>query len=250
INIHVLKKEFKSAHEFCTRQLNIIKDSNTARAVIHNIQAQLFSAQKNLEKAKQFFTKAIGADPQLTEPYNALAKLYLSNKENDKALEQYESLLKINPDNAFAHMMIGTIYDQEKKYEKAAAHYGMALKINPDYAPAANNLAYYLAVHTQDFDKALELARNAKEKFPEDPAIADTLGLVYFQKGLYENAATEFIDALKKLTDNAEIHFHLGRTYAKKGENQLAKKYLSRALELSNDFEGHEEAKQLINELN
>jgi hypothetical protein len=35
-----------------------------------------------------------------------------------------------------------------------------------------------------------------------------------------------------------------------KGENKLAKKSLSRVLELSNDFEGHEEAKQLINELN
>jgi len=147
-------------------------------------------------------------------------------------------------------MMIGTIYDSEKEYEKAVYHYRQALNIDPDYAPAANNLAYHLAVRTDDIEKALELARSAKEKFPEDPAIADTLGVVYYQKGLYGNAETEFTDALKKLPNNAIIHFHLGRNYEKKGELQLAKKSLNRALELSNNFEGYEEAKLLIKALN
>ncbi len=147
-------------------------------------------------------------------------------------------------------MMIGTIYDSEKKYEKAADHYRLALEIDPDYTPAANNLAYHLAAHTNDIEKALELARRAKEKFPEDPAIADTLGLVYYQKGLYGNAETQFSDALVKLSNNATIHFHLGRTYAKNGKKQLAKESLKRAVELSNNFEGYKEAKQLLAELN
>jgi len=250
INIHVLKKELKKAHELCTRQLKIVEGNNNSKAIIHNIQARLFLEQKNPEKAQQFFTKAIKTNPQLAAPYDALAKLYLSNKENNKALDQYHSLLKINPDNAYAHMMIGTIYDSEKKYDEAANHYRQALKINPDYTQAANNLAYHLAVHTQNFEEALELARRAKEKFPEDPAIADTLGLVYYQKGLYGNAEIQFKDALKKLPGNADIHFHLGRNYAKKGDNQLSKKSLTRALELSNDFDGHKEAKKLIDELN
>ena len=107
-----------------------------------------------------------------------------------------------------------------------------------------------MVARTNEIEKALELARRAKEKFPEDPAIADTLGLVYYHKGLYGNAEIEFTDALTKLSNNATIHFHLGRTYAKKGEKQLAKKSLKKAFELSNDFEGYEEAKQLLGELN
>ena len=57
------------------------------------------------------------------------------------------------------------------------------------------------------------------------------------------------MDALKKLSDNPNVHFHLGRNYAKKGEKELSKKSLKRALELSNDFEGVKEAKQLLAEL-
>jgi tetratricopeptide (TPR) repeat protein len=250
VRIHVLNKEFDKAHEFCSSQLNIVEENNSAKAIVYNTQAQIFLQQKNPAKAKQFFLQAIKANPKFISPYNAIAKIYLSNKEKDQAIEQYNSILKINPDNAFAHMMLGTIYDSEKKYDKAADHYSLALDIQPDYAPAANNLAYHLAVRTNEIDKALELARKAKANFPEDPAIADTLGLIYYKKALYKNAESEFTDSLKKLSGNAVVNFHLGRNYAKLEEKELAKKYLKNALKIDKNFEGHQEAEKLIAMLN
>ena len=142
--------------------------------------------------------------------------------------------------------MLGTIYDSEKQYSKAADHYTLALEVKPDYAPAANNLAYHLAVRTNEIDRALELARKAKENFPEDPAIADTLGLIYYKKALYKNAESEFTDSMKKLSGNAVVNFHLGRNYAKLGEKQLARKYLNNALKIDKNFEGYQEAEKLI----
>jgi len=249
VRIHVIKKEFNKAHDACNNQLNIVEENSAAKAIIYNTQAQIFLQQKNIAQAKQFFLKAMEANPEFISPYNALAKIYLSNSEKDKAIEQYHSILKINPDNAFAHMMLGTIYDSEKQYDKAADHYQKALEIKPDYVPAANNLAYHLAVRTNEIDKALELARKAKESFPEDPAIADTLGLIYYQKGLYQNAESEFTDSLKKLSDNAIVNFHLGRTYAKLEKKQLAKKYLKQALKIDKEFEGYREAKDILSNL-
>ena len=146
-------------------------------------------------------------------------------------------------------MMIGTILEGEKDYEKAADYYRKALDINPDYAPAANNLAYHLATRANEVEKALSLIRKAKEKYPEDPAIADTLGVVYYLKGLYGNAETEFSDALKKMPDHPIILFHLGRTYVQKKEKDLARKYLKRAIELDPEFDGSEEANRLLAEL-
>jgi tetratricopeptide (TPR) repeat protein len=246
VRIHVVKKEFTKAHDFCSKQLNIVEENSAAKALVYNTRAQIFLQQRDPAKAKELFLQAIKANPKFISPYNALAKIYLSNKEKDKAIEQYQSILEINPENPFAHMMIGTIYDSEKQYEKAAEHYGKALAIKPDYAPAANNLAYHLAVRTNEIDKALELARKAKENFPEDPAIADTLGLIYYQKGLYKNAESEFIDSLKKLSNNAIVNFHLGRTYVKLEKKQLAEKYLKTALKLDNKFESYKEAEKLI----
>jgi Tfp pilus assembly protein PilF len=76
----------------------------------------------------------------------------------------------------------------------------------------------------------------------------------YYAQKEYKKAEIELKNAIKIDPQYVQANYLLAETMVKlgnlKGENKLAKKSLSRALELSNDFEGHEEAKQLINELN
>jgi tetratricopeptide (TPR) repeat protein len=77
----------------------------------------------------------------------------------------------------------------------------------------------------------------------------DTLGWVYYNKGLYGNAIGEFNDSIAKLPDNATIRYHLGLAYYKKGENDKAKAALEKALSLDGSFDGAEEAKRILEEL-
>ena len=93
-------------------------------------------------------------------------------------------------------------------------------------------------------------AKIAKEKFPDDPAIMDTLGLAYYKKQLYGNAVGEFSESLKSIPDNPIVHYHLGLAYNKKGDVALSKKELSKALELNNKFPGAQKAQTLLAELN
>ena len=78
----------------------------------------------------------------------------------------------------------------------------------------------------------------------------DTLGFAYYKKGLYGNAVSEFNDSLKKIPDNPIVHYHLGLAYNKKGNIELARKEIARALEINKDFPGAEKAKILLDELN
>jgi tetratricopeptide (TPR) repeat protein len=146
-------------------------------------------------------------------------------------------------------MILGLIYGQQNQLDLAEQHYRKALEINPDFAPAANNLAYILAEKNKNLNEALELARKAKEILPEDPGIMDTLGWVYFRKGLYESAIVEFAESLEKLPENVMVRYHLGMAYYKKGDRALAKKELEKALSLNEKFDGAEEAKQILSEL-
>jgi tetratricopeptide (TPR) repeat protein len=77
----------------------------------------------------------------------------------------------------------------------------------------------------------------------------DTLGLIYFKKGLYDIAIQEFTDSLEKIPDNPIIHYHLGRAYYKKGNKELARVELEKALSLDDSFDGSEEARQILSEL-
>ena len=76
----------------------------------------------------------------------------------------------------------------------------------------------------------------------------DTLGLVYYKKGLYDNAIGEFNDSIAKLPDNATIRYHLGLAYYKKGENEKARAALEKALSLDGPFDGAAEARRILEE--
>ncbi len=249
VRVHVAKKEYNKALSMCEKQLPLVKDNKRDKAVIYHIQGQVYAAMKEPERVKEFYNKAIETDPEFVEPYNALAKIHMANKDMKMAFDLYSSVLKINPDNPFSHMMIGIIYDKEKKYNQAAEHYQKAIDIDANYTLAINNLAYHLATRTKDIDKAMALIKTAKQILPDDPYIADTFGVVYYEKGLFGNAVVEFLDASQKLPNIAEIHFHLGRAYFKKGEKDNAKVSLKKALELNQKFEGIAEARKILKEL-
>ena len=145
-------------------------------------------------------------------------------------------------------MLLGTIYDMRKNPEMAEKHYREALGIRPDFAPAANNLAYLLVDQDKDMEEALALARQAKEKLPQDPNVMDTLGLVYYKRGLYDSAISEFNDSIEKAPDKAAVHYHLGLAYHQKNDNARARAAFEAALSLDDKFPGADEAKKWLKE--
>jgi tetratricopeptide (TPR) repeat protein len=146
-------------------------------------------------------------------------------------------------------MGLGIIYDSQKKYDKAKEYYQKALKINPKFTPAANNLAYLYAERGENIDEALTLAQSAKEQFPDDPHISDTLGWVYYKKDIFTRAITYLKEANEKITDNPVIRYHLGMAYFKNGDKEDAKRELKKALELDPKFPGAEEAKNTLTQM-
>ena len=77
----------------------------------------------------------------------------------------------------------------------------------------------------------------------------DTLGLVYYKKGLFDSAIGEFTDSLEQLPDNAVVHYHLGMTYYKKGDKNSARIAIEKALSLNQEFDGADEARQILSNL-
>jgi tetratricopeptide (TPR) repeat protein len=246
IRNNIAQKKYTIAHTLCKKQLERATDKPKLVCAIHNLEAGVFMAEQNTDKAKASYNKAIKVYPGFNQPYLSLGRIYLAENDQDKAITIYQTLIEKQPKMEMPHIMLGTIFESRKQYDKAADHYRKALEINPDFAPAANNLAYHLAERTDQFDEALKYARIAKSKLPNDPGIMDTLGLVYYKKGLYGNAISEFLDSIELIPKNPIIHYHLGLAYNGKGEKELAQNALKHALELSNDFEGSGKAKELL----
>ena len=146
-------------------------------------------------------------------------------------------------------MMVGMVHEQRGAIPEAQTAYEKALELNPRLAPAANNLAYLYSEHGGDKEKALELARVAKEVAPDDPRISDTLAWILYKRGVYERALSLLQESVEKLADNAEVQYHFGMTNYKLGNRDAAKAALTKALQLNTSFPGAEEAQMTLAEL-
>lgn len=245
----VVQKNFNGAGDLCVRQLELVKDTPALTAFVYNLQGDVYLAWKKQDQAKQCYRQSIEKNPNFIKPYLSIARIFLAEKNKTEAVEQYQALLEKNSNLTTPHMMLGIIAEMDNKFDQAETHYRKALEINPEFAPAANNLAYHLAERTENYDEALVLARTAKKNLPEDPGVMDTLGLVYYKKGLFGNAVGELLDSIEKLPSNPVIYFHLGLAYHGKGDDELAAKALKKALELDQNFAGAEQARTLLTDI-
>ena len=208
--VHSRQGNLAAALSACDAQLAKVEDNRRATAVIHNLKGALYLEQKNSVAAEAEFKAAQESDPNYLPPYYALARLYTADQQEGRAIEQLETALAQRPDQPNLHTLLGIIYASQGDDDLAEKHYRAALDIRADFAPAANNLAYLLANQDRDLNEAVDLVRKAKQTSPDDPSISDTLGWVYYKKGLYDFALGELSQALEKLPDNPTVRYHLG----------------------------------------
>ena len=207
-------------------------------APLHHLLGRTLEARQASTEAEAAYLRAIELDPRLPGPYLELARLYGAGGRYDEALAKTDEALKANPRNLGALMLAGTLHERHGDPARAEASYAKALDVNPRFAPAANNLAYLLAERGAEMERALQLAQTAKEVAPDDPRIADTLGWIFYKRGVYPRAVTLLKESAEKLPDNPVIQYHLGMAAAKLGERETARKALASAVGSPQAFPG------------
>jgi Flp pilus assembly protein TadD len=126
---------------------------------------------------------------------------------------------------------LAVLLDSTGRQAEARATYEQILKLQPDNPIALNNLAYMMAETGGDLDQALTLAQRARQKMPQDPNVADTLGWIYIKKNLSDNAIGIFRELVIQQPGNSTYRFHLGMALYQKGDKPSARKELQAALQ-------------------
>ncbi|HPR50787.1 MAG TPA: tetratricopeptide repeat protein [Deltaproteobacteria bacterium] len=217
-------------------------------APCHMILAGLMESAGKQDDALVQIKEAIALEPDNEILYHALAQFYARTNRVSKALDEYESILNKNPDDLKAAMMLALINQNQGRITDAKKVYNYILEREPKNALAANNLAWILAEggKKNDLNEALKLAQIAKDKFPDDPRIADTLGFVYLKKGLFENALAQFQLAIEKLSEEPSINYHMALALVELNRAGEAKGFLKKALDTTAPFEEKVQAQQLL----
>jgi Flp pilus assembly protein TadD len=106
--------------------------------------------------------------------------------------------------------------------DKHEADMRRLIELEPDNAHAYNALGYTLADQTDRLDEALVLIERALVLLPEDPFILDSLGWVHYRLG-NNDLAREYLQRAIDLRMDAEIAAHLGEVLWMDGERDQAR---------------------------
>ena len=153
-----------------------------------------------------------------------------------------------HPDDVRVRAVLGNMDLTEKRYDAAKEQYAAIAEAEPDNVLALNNLAWLLW-NEDDAESALPYAERAVERAPDNPAVADTAGIVHLRLGNTGRALTLLRKAATRLPDNAEVQYHYAQALAAQGNSKEALEVLKRALSNGGNFSERAEAEALLKEL-
>jgi len=238
-NIHAAQKRTDQAHA----RLDQAISSQPNNASLHFLKGRIYGFEMNAQGAESEFRRALEIDGNYLAAYSALAALFVNTNQQQRAIEEYRRIVERRPDNPAIYTLIGMLEMNQQNIDGAIDNYRKALAQDQNAIFAANNLAWLYAEHGKgNMDEAVRLAQSAVQANPEVPSFVDTLGWVYYKKGLYGPAAEQLkkavaVDESAARRNNSSpspiYRYHLGVALAAKGEKAAARREIESALRLS-----------------
>ena len=245
VDIYGSDRKFDEAHGRIDAALAARGDS----AALHFLKADVFGRQGGLaesegnrEQSAQFarqaealLRRALELDANFTPAFNALTAIYINTNQPDQAVAELRRWAETRKEDPNPYVLMGMVEDKRRSYDAACDAYRKALELRPDDVFASNNLAWNYAEYGKgNLDEAMRLAQSVVQRYPEEPGFADTLGWVYYKKGLHAAAVEQLQKAVAKTsargTDAPVYRLHLAQALAAAGRKAEARQQLQQAL--------------------
>jgi Flp pilus assembly protein TadD len=178
-----------------------------------------------------------------------LADLYAEGAESQPAMQVLAEVIQKAPRNTGLMIRAGMIFEKIQRWDDARRAYERALEFDSGNAFAKNNLAWVLVEHGGNIDEALKLAQEAKEKLTDNLQVTNTIGWIYYKKGVYKTASNYLKECADRDQKNATYQYQLGMAYSKLGNREDARRSLLNALTLDPKFPQAQSARATLAQL-
>lgn len=151
----------------------------------------VYQQGKEIEKAKQDFTRSLGYNPNFIEVYLARANIEIKLNQLDQALNDCNRVLEKDKQNTDAYLIRSKIYVKRLEYPSAIDDISRTLLVDPEnYSMYLLRGTYYQEFNQHanaitDFTKAISL-------HPNDPEPYFRRGKSYEEMLDYKNAAKDY----------------------------------------------------------
>lgn len=237
-------------------------------AKAYSVAGDFYYRDKKLDKAKEYFSKAVELDKSKYVIWNQLLIIESELQQFSEMIKHGKEAVELFPNEPTVYLLLGIAYLQEKnpaealivlnqgknliidnkpllgqfyanigdayyrtkQMELSDESYEEALKINPNDTYVLNNYAYYLSLRNEKLDKAEEMSKKSNEIDRDNASYNDTYGWILYGMGKYEEAKLWLERAIVNgASNNAVILEHLGDVEYKLKNSDLALDYWLKA---------------------
>jgi len=233
--LQVLTESYKAQKNGPT-PLQKVKEYATRQprsAPVQDFLGVMLMGQGERSQARVAFNAAKQADPNFIKADLSLVQLDVVDGKLMDARKRLETVLSHNDGNTVAHLWLGNVEEMMGDHDGALAQFRKVVDTNPGNAQALNNLAYLLSEHVNKPDEALKYAEKAVELVSNLPSYYDTLGWIFYRKGLYDSAVKYLERANSVKQQGAVWKYHLAMAYAKAGDVGRGRATFEDALKLN-----------------
>jgi Tfp pilus assembly protein PilF len=214
-----------------------------------NIAALAFVEADQPSRAESVLKRAFTALRSSPLPYRDLAEYHLRLDRPSDALSVCADGLARFPADAELHLLSARGSADLGDREAAIRSYEAVLAVRPDHQMAASQLARLLVAAHKDEPsraRALQLLRQLALDAPSDAKVLGAMAFVALKAGDARRAVGWLEPAVRAASDEPSLRFQLASAYAQLGENDLARRELTAALQAGRAFEEEAEARRLL----
>jgi serine/threonine protein kinase/WD40 repeat protein len=206
----------------------------------------LLANQRDLQNALALWSMSIALSPYHPEPYHQRGHIFERLSRPQKAIDDFTAALFWQSKDAKrqAHLLNarGQNHWRLNQVDAARADLHQALDLDPDNAEVCNNLAWFYVTapeNQRDPHKALPLAKKAVDQPAAKWTYLNTLGVVYYRLGQYENAVVTLERSQRQSHGEAAAFdlFFLAMAHARLGDSSQAKNCFDQAIKWIEEHE-------------
>ncbi len=229
------------------QRVDAVQAAHPNSALTRQMRGEIALAMGDLPRAAEMFEQLVNVPDAPVSAYKNLAAVMLSRNDLDGALALLKRGEQANPKDSTLSAVRAEYLGRAGRIDDAIALYEQMLQRAPGNEVAANNLAYVLAQSKRDkpsLERALTLATRFQAS--TEPGYIDTLGLVQYRLGRYDQAASLLERARALAPNDAGVELHYGMALYKKGDVQAGTDLLRKALGTKTPLADHDEAQALL----
>lgn len=215
----------------------------------------LFHEKKDFGAAEVALERSVSLGRHNSGAVLELCQVQAARGEVDRAIASGEQSLKEDARQGSLAVLLGNLYASRGDWKGAERAFQRALILNSQSPAAANGLAKVMLCTGGSLDVALSLAQTARKGLPDSPGVVDTMGWIYYQKGVFTLAIENLQEALKLqekggMPDDPDIHYHLGMAYEKDAQPAMARQQFEHVLKTYPKYAGAAAIKKELTRLN